>query len=133
MSLYIYELHKQNIITSVALIAYSTWFHVAVISGTNSFSLCVNGIPVGSSASTKTTSFQESNQQRLTLTVGNPEPGANSGNIHSLMCNTGKTRTQSNRSVIGVDDLRFYSRELKVKEVQALADDELMPTRYFFQ
>ncbi len=104
-----------------------------VISGTNSFSLYVNGTLVASSASTKTTSFQASNQQRLTLTIGNPEPDANNGDIHSSMCNTGKIRTQSNQNVISVDDLRFYSRELKVKEIQALANDDILPTRYFFQ
>jgi len=133
LSLYIYGPDNQRIITSAALITKLTWFHVVVISGTNSFSVYVNGTLVASSNGTKSTSFQASNQQRLTLTIGNPEPRANSGDLYSSICNTGKNRARSNQSVTGVDNLRFYSRELKVKEIQALAKDEIMPTRFFFQ
>jgi hypothetical protein len=48
------------------------------------------------------------------------------------MCNIGKTVTPSKQGVIGVDDLRFYSRELKMKEIQALNNDDHHPTTFFF-
>jgi hypothetical protein len=119
--------------TSTVSIAYSTWFHVVLMSGTNSFSLYINGILVASSSGTPTAVFQTTNQQRLTLTVGNPDRRPKSGDFYSSMCNTDKTPTQSNQSVIGVDDLRFFSRELKLREIQALANDEVLPTGYFFK
>jgi thymidine kinase len=76
--------------------------------------------------------FKISNQQRLTLTIGNSARGSIDGNLYSLMRNISETQIQSNRSVIGVDNLQFYSRQLKVLEIQALINDDYSPKRYFF-
>ncbi len=58
------------------------------------------------------------------LTVG--------GSFRIRRYNIGKTVTRSKQIVIAVDDLRFYSRELEMKEIQALNNDDQIPTRFFF-
>lgn len=78
------------------------------------------------------TYFDSNYASRLTLTIGNPELWTNSGDLYLSICNPGETRAQSYKTTIGVDDLRFYSRELKLKEIQALTNDDYLPTKYFF-
>ena len=128
--LHVFGSQGQNIITSNMLISQSTWYHIAVISGTNSFDLYVNGTLAASSTSLNT--FKISNDQRLTLTIGNPVNRSIDDDSYSLMCHFDKMQIPSNRSVIGVDNLRFYSRQLKVREIQALTDDDYSPSSYFF-
>jgi hypothetical protein len=120
-------------IPSTVLTAYSTWFHVVVMSGTDSFSLYVNGTLVASSTDAHSNTLKVNNQQRLTLTIGNPEHKLNNGTLYSLMCHFGQNTTRSDESMIRVDDLRFYSRQLKVKEIQALNNNDHLPTRFFFE
>lgn len=103
-----------------------------VVTGKDSLSLYVNGTLVASSTTIKTSYYQTYSGQRFTLTIGNPKLKKNNGNSHLSMCDTSQIREESNNTVIGVDDLRFYSRELKVKEIQALANDDHFPTKHFF-
>ena len=131
MSLSSYKNANQKPLTSTIKIPYSTWFHVVVVSGYETLNLYVNGTLVASSI-IKDTFIRSYSNPRFILTVGNPELGTNSGDLYLSFCNTGETRTQSYKTVIGVDDLRFYSRELKLKEIQALANDDDLPTKYFF-
>lgn len=132
LSIYIYGHDNQTIITSSESISYSNWFHVAVISSRNSFSLYVNGILVASFIDTNGNATQTNSQQRLTLTIGNPETRSNQHNLNSSLCITDENRSQISQIVIGVDNLQFYSRELKVKEIQAMINDDFSPTKYFF-
>jgi hypothetical protein len=67
-------------------------------------------------------------RDRLTLTIGNPARDVNNNTLHFSMCNIGTSGTR-----LGINDLRFYSRELKVKEIEALNDDDHNPTRFFFE
>ena len=103
-----------------------------VVTGKDNLSLYVNGTLVASSTTIKTSFYQTNKDQRFTLTIGNPKVRKNNDNLHLSMCDTNQIRPKSNNTVIGVDDLRFYSRELKVKEIQALANDDYFPTKYFF-
>lgn len=132
LSLYIYGSVGNRIITSTELLSQSTWNHVAVILQTNGFTLYINGTPVASSVNLNLATIPLNNQQRLTLTIGNPTHDSVDDNLYTYMCHIDGTQIQTNENVIDIDNLRFYSRPLKVKEIQALTNDESNPTQYFF-
>ena len=126
------EVETANVIRSSVSIDESLWHHIVVMYSTDSFHLYINGSLVASSLDMNMTIFKLNSQQRLTLTIGNPERPMNDGDLYSSMCNTNLTQLKSNQSVIGVDNLRFYSRQLKEKEIDALAREAFNPTSYFF-
>jgi hypothetical protein len=132
LSLYIYGSVGNRIITSTELLSQSTWNHVAVILQTNGFTLYINGTPVASSVNLNLATIPLNNQQRLTITIGNPARDSIDDNLYTYMCHIDETQIQTNENVIDIDNLRFYSRPLKVKEIQALTNDESNPTQYFF-
>jgi len=66
------------------------------------------------------------------MTIGNPELSTASGNLYQSMCNVEDITEQSYQTKIALDNLRFYSRQLKLKEIQALVNDDSYPTRFFF-
>jgi hypothetical protein len=132
LSLYMYGSDGQHVIKSSVLISQSTWYHVAVISDTNSLNLYVNGNLTASSSGLNMNTFKTSNKQRLTLTIGYPVPGSTSDSLYSSMCHIDETQAPLNRSAIGIDDLLFYSRQLKLGEIQALSNDQSNPTQYFY-
>ncbi len=132
LSLYIYGSVGNRIITSTELLSQSNWNHVAVILHTNGFTLYINGTPVASSVNLNLATIPLNNQQWLTLTIGNPTGDSIDDNLYTYMCHIDDTQIQTNENVIDIDNLRFYSRPLKVKEIQALTNDESNPTQYFF-
>ena len=129
LSLYINGPTGYHIITSNELLLQSTWFHVVVLSGNSGFDLYVNGDLV---ASSDLTSIRLDNQQRLTLTIGNPKRTSIDENLYASMCLFDGDLVESNGSIIEVDNLRFYSRTLKLKEIEAIANDDLQSSRFFF-
>lgn len=98
---------------------------------TNGFTLFINGNPVASSSGSNLAIIQVNNQQRLTLTIGNPVRSSINNNLYTFMCHDG-TQTGTNQNVIDIDNLQFYSRPLKVQEIQALANDNYASAQYFF-
>ncbi|CAF1187981.1 unnamed protein product [Adineta steineri] len=133
VSVYIYGSGTSKMIISSTLITFSTWFHVAFVSKKNSSSLFVNGKLVASLIGENTINFGTINQQRLTLTVGNPRRQSKNDAFYSSMCIIEQPEILSNQSVIGIDELRFYSRELKTKEIETLSTDGYVPSRFFFE
>lgn len=132
LSLYIYGSAEYRIITSSQQLLQSTWYHVAVVSGVNSTELYVNGTLVASLLNSNLSTIQLNSQQRLTLTIGNPDRASMDNKLYASMCHFAGTSIESNLGAINVDNLRFYSRSLKIREIQALAVDDLMPTRFFY-
>ncbi|CAF4269449.1 unnamed protein product [Adineta steineri] len=130
LSLYVYGSEGQSMVQSNVSISQSFWYHIAVVSETNTSSLYVNGTLAGSSTTINT--FEIDNEQRLTLTIGNPVPESINDNSYSLMCHNSETQAISNQSMISIDDLRFYARQLKVREIQAIINNEIDPSSYFF-
>ncbi|UJR18115.1 hypothetical protein I4U23_005015 [Adineta vaga] len=126
LSMYIYELNETIILKSNISIDYSTWFHFVFISGMNNFSLYINGNLVN--LLNRTNLFKINNQQRFTLTIGNPQHQLS----NNYLCYFNQTFITSQQTVIGIDDLRFYSRQLKYQEIQALYKNDLDPTKFFF-
>ncbi|CAF1461270.1 unnamed protein product [Adineta steineri] len=133
VSVYIYGSGTSKMIISSTLITFSTWFHVAFVSKKNSSSLFVNGKLVALLIDENTINFETINQQRLTLTVGNPRRQSKNDAFYSSMCSIEQPEILSNQSVIGIDELRFYSRELKMKEIETLSTDGYVPSRFFFE
>jgi hypothetical protein len=129
LSVYTYGSNGQQVITSSVPILPSTWYHVAIVSETNSFNLYVDGILT---ASSHVITFKINNLQRLTLTIGSPIRKSIDDKLYSSMCHIDEFQIQSNRSEIGIDNLRFYSRQLKIREIQALSKDEYVVSKYFF-
>ena len=132
LSLYIYGSAEYRIITSSQQLLQSTWYHVAVVSRINGTELYVNGTLVASLVNSNPNTVQLNNQQRLTLTIGNPDRASMDNKLYTSICHFVETSKVSRSGVIDVDNLRFYSRALKMGEIQALAVDDLMPTRFFF-
>ncbi|CAF4047399.1 unnamed protein product [Adineta steineri] len=128
--LYVYGSEGQSMVQSNISISQSFWYHIAVVSETNTSNLYVNGTLAGSSTTINT--FEINNEQRLTLTIGNPVPESINDNSYSLMCHNGETQAISNQSMVSIDDLRFYARQLKVREIQAIINNEIDPSSYFF-
>ena len=135
MVLFVYQRGVEKIVlTATQKIVYSSWFHFVVISRADTLDLYLNGTLVASSH-VQTTSFQPYYRPeiRLTMTIGNPELSTSSGNLYQSMCNVEDITEQSYQTKIALDNLRFYSRQLKFKEIQALVNDDSRPTRFFFE
>ena len=132
LSLYIYGSAEYRIIVSSQQLLQSTWYHVAVVSRVNSTELYVNGTLVASLVNSNLTTIQLSSQQRLTLTIGNPDRASVDDKLYTSMCHFVETSKEFHSGAIDVDNLRFYSRALKIREIQALAVDDLVPTRFFY-
>lgn len=87
---------------------------------------------MASLASLDLTIHQLNNQPRLTLTIGNPVRSSVDDEFYRSMCHVNATTRQSEESVIDVDDLHFYSRYLKIREIQAHAVDNVDPAEFFY-
>ena len=131
MSLYVNGPTGYYIVSSSKVLSQSSWFHVVVLAGSNGFELYINGSLVGSSGNLNVTNIQVNNQQRLTLTIGNPRHASIRDNVYGLMCLFDGDGIESNGSMVEVDSLRFYSRTLKLKEIQAMVKDDYHPSRFF--
>ncbi|CAF1067597.1 unnamed protein product [Adineta steineri] len=130
LSMYTYGPQGQNLIKSNVMMQQSTWYHIAVISTTNNFDLNLNAVLVGSLNTSNT--FQINNEQRLSLTIGNPSNESIQNQSYSLMCHLNQKQIFSRGSSIAIDELRFYARQLKPKEIQALTDDVYSPSNWFY-
>ncbi|CAF1372738.1 unnamed protein product [Adineta ricciae] len=122
ISMHMYESGKAIIFISNTSVEYSTWFHFVFISEMNNWSFYINGNLAGSSIQKD---FHYDNQQRFILRIGNSQRQFSS----KYSCPFDEV-TKS--MVIGIDDLRFYSRQLKSQEIQALYKNDPDPTKLYF-